>query len=179
MRLKRVFWRAALATWLVFLCSTACPQAIAQKKRAAVLDFEDDTSGSMAASGAFAVDAGAAWQAGVRAAVVGGRHVGAAGGVRAARHAVGRARIRVRRQVGAADRADARNSVEQDAEDGKRVAGAEQPLWYPRLRALSSPTRARDTDPLVVGSRRRATRRQIDRQIEHLGVLGRRWRRGS
>jgi curli biogenesis system outer membrane secretion channel CsgG len=60
MRLRRVFWRVALATWLVFLCSTACPQAIAQKKRVAVLDFEDDTGGSMAASGAFGTDAGAA-----------------------------------------------------------------------------------------------------------------------
>jgi len=60
MRLKRVFWRAALATWLVFLCSTACPQAGAQKKRVAVLDFEDDTGGSMAASGAFGADADAA-----------------------------------------------------------------------------------------------------------------------
>src|ERR1700682_1503368 len=63
-RLRRIFWRTALAIWLVALCSSACPQTpvqtIAHKKRVAVLDFEDDTGGSIAASGAFGADAGTA-----------------------------------------------------------------------------------------------------------------------
>jgi curli biogenesis system outer membrane secretion channel CsgG len=60
MRFGRITWRAALAISLVMLCSSACPQTIVQKKRVAVLDFEGDTGGSIAASGAFGADAGAA-----------------------------------------------------------------------------------------------------------------------
>jgi|HubBroStandDraft_6_1064221.scaffolds.fasta_scaffold11272_3 curli biogenesis system outer membrane secretion channel CsgG len=60
-RPNRVLRRAALAIWLLVLCSVACPQSTTPKKRVAVLNFEDDTSGSIATSGAFggsAKDAG-------------------------------------------------------------------------------------------------------------------------
>jgi curli biogenesis system outer membrane secretion channel CsgG len=58
MRYRPIFWRASLAIWLVGWCSIACAQTTVQKKRVAVLDFEDDTGGSAAASGAFGADAG-------------------------------------------------------------------------------------------------------------------------
>jgi curli biogenesis system outer membrane secretion channel CsgG len=64
MQPQRFLRRAALTILLAVLCSNACPQTPSetspQKKRAAVLDFEDDTGGSIAASGAFGADAGAA-----------------------------------------------------------------------------------------------------------------------
>lgn len=63
MRRRRIFWGTALAISLVVRCSSAClqtpTQTIVQKKRVAVLDFEDDTGGGIAASGAFGADAGA------------------------------------------------------------------------------------------------------------------------
>jgi curli biogenesis system outer membrane secretion channel CsgG len=63
-RRRRIIRRSAMAIWLVLLCSNACLQTSAQtnpqKKRVAVLDFEDDTGGSINASGAFGADAGAA-----------------------------------------------------------------------------------------------------------------------
>jgi curli biogenesis system outer membrane secretion channel CsgG len=57
MRFKRVFWCVAPAIWLVVSCSSACPQVITQKKRVAVLNFEDDSGGSAAASRVFGAEA--------------------------------------------------------------------------------------------------------------------------
>jgi curli biogenesis system outer membrane secretion channel CsgG len=57
---KRCSQCAATAICLLLLCSTACPQATTPKKRVAVVNFEDDTDGGIAASGAFGADAKAA-----------------------------------------------------------------------------------------------------------------------
>jgi len=56
-RPNRVPCCAVLAVWLLGLCPTATPQTTAPKKRVAVLNFEDDTGGSMATSGAFGAGA--------------------------------------------------------------------------------------------------------------------------
>jgi curli biogenesis system outer membrane secretion channel CsgG len=56
-RSNRVACCAALAICLLAICSTACPQTTPPKKRIAVLNFEDDTGGSIATSGAFGAGA--------------------------------------------------------------------------------------------------------------------------
>jgi curli biogenesis system outer membrane secretion channel CsgG len=58
MRIGPALWRVARAICLVVLCSIACAQVSAPKKRVAVLNFEDDSGGSAAASQAFGADAG-------------------------------------------------------------------------------------------------------------------------
>jgi curli biogenesis system outer membrane secretion channel CsgG len=57
MQFRRVHWFAGLAIWLVVLCSAAWPQAIAQKKRVAILNFEDYSGGSAGASSVFGAEA--------------------------------------------------------------------------------------------------------------------------
>jgi len=57
MRIGPALWRIAAAISLVVLCSTACAQVSAPQKRVAVLNFEDDSGGSAAASQAFGADA--------------------------------------------------------------------------------------------------------------------------
>jgi curli biogenesis system outer membrane secretion channel CsgG len=56
-RPSRVLPCAALAISLVVSYSTACPQTTPSKKRVALLNFEDDTGGSIATSGAFGAGA--------------------------------------------------------------------------------------------------------------------------
>lgn len=48
---------AVLAIWQVVLCSAACPQETAQRRRVAILNFEDDSGANTGASG-FGVGAG-------------------------------------------------------------------------------------------------------------------------
>ncbi len=62
MRFSLALYCTALAIWIAAPCSQARPQAIAQKKRVAVLNFEDDTGGSAAASGVFGAAAGSVGQ---------------------------------------------------------------------------------------------------------------------
>jgi curli biogenesis system outer membrane secretion channel CsgG len=59
MRRASALWRFTTAICLLVLCSSACAQvsAPAAKKRVAVLNFEDDSGGSAAASQAFGADA--------------------------------------------------------------------------------------------------------------------------
>jgi curli biogenesis system outer membrane secretion channel CsgG len=56
-RKASALWRFTAAIWLAVLCSTACAQVRAPKKRVAVLNFEDHSGGSAAASRAFGADA--------------------------------------------------------------------------------------------------------------------------
>jgi curli biogenesis system outer membrane secretion channel CsgG len=51
-------WRVACAILLALLCSSGYAQESSAKKRVAVLNFEDDSGGSAAASQAFGADAG-------------------------------------------------------------------------------------------------------------------------
>jgi curli biogenesis system outer membrane secretion channel CsgG len=55
---RRVFWCVAPTIWVVALCSVTCAQVTTQKKRVAVLNFEDDSDGSAAASKVFGAEAG-------------------------------------------------------------------------------------------------------------------------
>jgi curli biogenesis system outer membrane secretion channel CsgG len=60
MRFTRTFWCSTLAISQLAFTAISCPQAIAQRKRVAVLNFEDDSDGSADASKVFGVEAGAA-----------------------------------------------------------------------------------------------------------------------
>ena len=60
MRFNRFLWCAALAVWVLHLSSTASPQEMTQKKRVALLNFEDYSSGGTEAAKVFGVDARAA-----------------------------------------------------------------------------------------------------------------------
>jgi curli biogenesis system outer membrane secretion channel CsgG len=57
MRMRPALWHATSAICLVVLCSTTCAQVGAPPKKVAVLNFEDDSGGSAAASQAFGADA--------------------------------------------------------------------------------------------------------------------------
>jgi curli biogenesis system outer membrane secretion channel CsgG len=57
MRIGPALWRVTAAICLVLLCSTARAQVNAARKRVTVLNFEDDSGGSAAASQAFGADA--------------------------------------------------------------------------------------------------------------------------